>query len=40
ATAQAPTLIAPDWCGPRWAALQAIGERLARDGGQGSALGR
>jgi radical SAM protein (TIGR01212 family) len=40
ATAQAPTLIAPDWCGPRWAALQAIGERLAREGGQGSALGR
>ncbi|MEN3029995.1 TIGR01212 family radical SAM protein [Chromobacterium amazonense] len=40
ATAQAPTLIAPDWCGPRWAALQAIGQRLARDGGQGSALGR
>lgn len=39
ATAQAPTLIAPDWCGPRWAALQAIGERLAREGGQGSALG-
>lgn len=40
ATAQAPTLIAPDWCGPRWAALQAIGRLLARDGGQGSALGR
>ncbi|WP_199153402.1 TIGR01212 family radical SAM protein [Chromobacterium sp. ASV23] len=40
ATAHAPTLIAPDWCGPRWAALQAIGERLAREGGQGSALGR
>lgn len=39
ATAQAPTLIAPDWCGPRWTALQAIGERLAREGGQGSALG-
>lgn len=40
ATAQAPTLIAPDWCGPRWTALQAIGRLLARDGGQGSALGR
>ena len=40
ATAQAPTLIAPDWCGPRWTALQAIGQLLARDGGQGSALGR
>nr|WP_199066860.1 TIGR01212 family radical SAM protein [Chromobacterium sp. ASV5] len=40
ATAQAPTLIAPDWCGPRWTALQAIGARLARDGGQGSALGQ
>lgn len=40
ATAQAPTLIAPDWCGPRWTALQAIGQRLARDGAQGSALGR
>ncbi|PTU66766.1 TIGR01212 family radical SAM protein [Chromobacterium sp. Panama] len=40
ATAQAPTLIAPDWCGPRWTALQAIGRRLARDGGQGSALGQ
>lgn len=39
-TAQAPTLIAPDWCGPRWTALQAIGQLLARDGGQGSALGR
>lgn len=40
ATAQAPTLIAPDWCGPRWSALQAIAALLARDGGQGSALGR
>jgi radical SAM protein (TIGR01212 family) len=40
ATAQAPTLIAPEWCGPRWTALQAIGQLLARDGGQGSALGR
>lgn len=40
ATAQAPTLIAPDWCAPRWAGMQAIADRLARDGAQGSALGR
>ncbi len=40
ATAQTPTLIAPDWCGPRWQALQAIGQRLAEEGGQGSALGQ
>jgi hypothetical protein len=39
ATAQAPTLIEPAWCGPRWDALQAIGERLQRDGVQGSAVG-
>ncbi|GGY16703.1 TIGR01212 family radical SAM protein [Paludibacterium paludis] len=38
ATAQAPTLIEPAWCGPRWTALQAIGERLAARGKQGSAL--
>ncbi|MNT44391.1 hypothetical protein D3C72_1809160 [compost metagenome] len=40
ATAQAPTLIAPDWCGPRWPALQAIDAALAASGPQGSALGR
>jgi hypothetical protein len=40
ATAQAPTLIAPDWCGPRWPALQAIAAVLAASGPQGSALGR
>jgi len=38
ATAQTPTLIAPDWCGPRWPALQAIGKRLAQLGAQGSGL--
>ncbi len=38
ATAQAPTLIAPEWCGPRWPALQAIGQRLAETGIQGSAV--
>jgi len=40
ATAQAPTLIAPDWCAPRWAAMQAIADRLTEQGPQGSALGR
>ncbi|MXR37961.1 TIGR01212 family radical SAM protein [Craterilacuibacter sinensis] len=40
ATAQAPTLIAPDWCAPRWLAMQAIADNLARHGGQGSALGQ
>jgi len=40
ATAQAPTLIAPDWCAPRWSGMQAIADRLARLGAQGSALGR
>jgi len=40
ATAQAPTLIAPDWCAPRWACMQAVAEQLARLGPQGSALGR
>jgi len=40
ATAQAPTLIAPDWCAPRWSAMQAIADRLSREGAQGSALGR
>ncbi|MCQ4145562.1 TIGR01212 family radical SAM protein [Vogesella sp. AC12] len=40
ATAQAPTLIAPDWWGPRWPALQAIAAALAASGPQGSALGR
>jgi len=40
ATAQAPTLIAPDWCAPRWAGMQAVADQLARLGPQGSALGR
>jgi uncharacterized protein len=40
ATAQAPTLIAPQWCAPRWMGMQAIADRLEREGPQGSALGR
>ena len=40
ATAQQPTLIAPDWCGPRWSAIQAIAADLAARGAQGAALGR
>jgi radical SAM protein (TIGR01212 family) len=40
ATAQAPTLIAPDWCAPRWAGMQAVAEQLTQLGPQGSALGR
>lgn len=39
ATAQQPTLIAPQWCAPRWAGLQAVTEALAATGPQGSALG-
>jgi radical SAM protein (TIGR01212 family) len=40
ATAQPPTLLAPDWCSSQWPALKAIAERLERQGGQGSALGQ
>ncbi|TDR80749.1 TIGR01212 family radical SAM protein [Paludibacterium purpuratum] len=39
ATAQFPTLIAPDWCAPRWSGMQAIADRLAKVGPQGSAIG-
>ena len=40
ATAQEPTLIAPQWCAPRWSGMQAVADRLASDGVQGSAIGR
>jgi radical SAM protein (TIGR01212 family) len=40
ASAQEPTLIAPEWCAPRWASTQAIADQLAIHGPQGSALGR
>ncbi|BEV73136.1 TIGR01212 family radical SAM protein [Paludibacterium sp. THUN1379] len=40
ATAQFPTLIAPEWCAPRWSGMQAIADRLARLGPQGSAIGQ
>lgn len=40
ATAQFPTLIAPDWCAPRWSGMQAIADCLAQRGAQGSALGQ
>ncbi|SDI62620.1 hypothetical protein SAMN04488540_102258 [Ferrimonas sediminum] len=38
AYAKPPELIAPEWCGDKWLALNGIIERLKRDGGQGSAL--
>lgn len=38
ATARAPTLIAPKWCGTRWPAVNAICALLAAQGGQGSAV--
>jgi len=38
ATAHAPTLLAPAWCGARFEAIQAIARRLAIAGGQGSLL--
>ncbi|QIL85930.1 TIGR01212 family radical SAM protein [Vibrio sp. HDW18] len=37
--ARRPTLLAPLWCENRWAAMTAIGQTLAIDGGQGSLLG-
>ncbi len=40
ATARKPTLIAPAWCESRFEAIHAITARLARDGAQGSRLGR
>ncbi|WP_215778755.1 TIGR01212 family radical SAM protein [Paludibacterium sp. B53371] len=40
ATAQFPTLIAPEWCAPRWSGMQAIADRLAHLGPQGSAIGQ
>ena len=36
ATAREPMLIAPDWCGTRWPAADAILADLVRHGGQGS----
>jgi radical SAM protein (TIGR01212 family) len=40
-TASAEILLAPAWCGGKWAVLNAIARRLAAGGaGQGSALGR
>ncbi len=38
AYAKPPELIAPDWCGDKWLALNAIIEDLRVKGGQGSAL--
>ncbi|GAA5192169.1 TIGR01212 family radical SAM protein [Ferrimonas gelatinilytica] len=38
AYAKPPELIAPDWCGDKWLALNAIIEDLRVNGGQGSAL--
>ncbi|MGL6027243.1 MAG: TIGR01212 family radical SAM protein [Vibrio sp.] len=37
--ARRPTLLAPLWCENRWAAMTAIGQTLAIEGGQGSLLG-
>lgn len=37
ANAHRETLLAPEWCASRWPALQAIHDRLAQRGGQGSA---
>ena len=36
ATARAPTLLAPPWCGGRFEAIQTIAQGLAAAGGQGS----
>ncbi|MCL1141407.1 TIGR01212 family radical SAM protein [Shewanella gaetbuli] len=38
AYAKKPLLLAPDWCAYRWDGLVAIVDRLAKQGGQGSAL--
>ncbi|BDY06387.1 TIGR01212 family radical SAM protein [Ferrimonas sp. YFM] len=38
AYARPPELVAPQWCGDKWLALNGILDRLKRDGGQGSAL--
>lgn len=37
AYARPPELLAPDWCGDKWLAMNAIVENLAELGGQGSA---
>ena len=37
ATAQNQLLLAPDWCAHKWPVMNAIGENLARHGGQGHA---
>ncbi|EKO3658637.1 TIGR01212 family radical SAM protein [Vibrio metschnikovii] len=38
--ARRPTLLAPLWCENRWLAMTEIGRRLAKDGAQGSLIGR
>ena len=40
ATARKPTLLAPEWCDNRWPVLNDIAQKLAAEGGQGSALTR
>lgn len=37
--ARRPTLLAPLWCENRWWAMTAIGQRLEKEGAQGSLLG-
>ncbi|QIZ78755.1 TIGR01212 family radical SAM protein [Ferrimonas lipolytica] len=38
AYARPPELLAPDWCGDKWLAMNAIVENLAANGGQATAL--
>ena len=38
--ARRPTLLAPLWCENRWLAMTELGRRLAKDGAQGSLIGR
>lgn len=38
--ARRPTLLAPLWCENRWLAMTELGRRLAKDGVQGSLIGR
>ncbi|WP_035387440.1 TIGR01212 family radical SAM protein [Ferrimonas senticii] len=40
AYARPPELLAPDWCGDKWLAMNAIVANLEQFGGQGSAAGR
>ncbi|WP_298445233.1 TIGR01212 family radical SAM protein [uncultured Ferrimonas sp.] len=39
AYARPPELLAPDWCGDKWLAMNAIVDNLAQLGGQASAVG-